>query len=692
MKRGIRLRGWLRRLPWDILAVYLAFNALVGVFGQLSITRISTDMKNHSFDDLNAVVTLKSQQLSNWLQGLLREATGAISPTAQGAAIQKILENPDDPAGQTAFQEVARQLNPSLRFAAAALVDAQGRLVTSQPQQLPLANLSLVAEVRPLLDAPWPRASDLFRGPGDRVYLVVVSPIPGIGALVLLVDVRHELFPLLREWPTNSRTAETLLVRRKDHWVMYLNDLRFRRGAALSLLTLIGDRQSPAAEAMRQRTGVMEGVDYRGVPVLAAWQFVRGSNWSLVGKVDLAEVEKPVRELAFASLLLVVALNLTSSLFLLLRLRQLARHTRAGHEALVTHYGYLARYANDIILLLDGKGSIVEANDRATEAYGYPRNELLALRYGHLTDASFESAAGLGAEHGIVIESLHRRKDGSQFPAEASIRSMQVGQERYVQCILRDISERRKAEQEKRRLEEQISRLRKQEAIGQLAGGIAHDLNNALTAIMGYAEYLKSKLPAAGNERRSAEGILAAAGRAASVTQGLLAFSEGQRMSWEILDLNALLLSCRESLLRTLGEGSQLQLEPHSGPLPVRGDAELLRLALSHLAENARQAMPQGGRFTVAATPEVSGEPPAGSGFACLRIRDTGLGMSKEVQARLFEPYFTTQGFGKGAGLGLPIVFGIVRQHGGRIEVDSENGRGSEFRLYLPLARQAEEG
>jgi PAS domain S-box-containing protein len=217
--------------------------------------------------------------------------------------------------------------------------------------------------------------------------------------------------------------------------------------------------------------------------VLAAWQFVPGSSWSLVGKVDLAETEKPVRDLALASLLLALALGVASTLFLILRLRQLVRHSRDAQEALVTHYGYLSRYANDIILLLDANGNIVEANDRAVEAYGYDRGELLALRYGHLTDASFESAAGLGAEHGIVIESLHRRKDGSQFPAEASIRSMQVGQERYVQCILRDISERKGAEQEKRHLEEQLAGVHKQEAIGRLAGGVAHDLNNALTAI-----------------------------------------------------------------------------------------------------------------------------------------------------------------------------------------------------------------
>ena len=457
----------------------------------------------------------------------------------------------------------------------------------------------------------------------------------------------------------------------------------------MSLSAPVADPRLPAAEALRRRSGVMIGRDYRGVQVLAAWRAVPGSTWSLVGQVDLAEVEKPVRELALASLLLVVALDVASTLFLVLRLRQLAGHARAAQEALVSHYGYLARYANDIILLLDAKGNIVEANDRAVEAYGYDRRELLALRYDQLGDAATGSRALQGASQGIVVESLHRRRDGGEFPVEASIRSIQVGPERYTQCILRDISERKTAEKEKRRLEEQVTQLRKQEAIGRLAGGVAHDLNNALAAIMGYGEHLRMRLPPDGSERRSAEGILAAVDRASRVTHGLLAFSEQQHLAGDPLDLNALLQFSGDLLRRALGERIQLQLEPYREPLLIRGDVELLRLVLTYLADNARQAMPHGGRFTVAATPKDSGEPPAEAGFACLRVSDTGSGMTEEVRNRLFEPFFTTQGFGKGAGLGLPMIFGIVRQHGGRIEVTSVPGKGTEFRIFLPLAGSA---
>ena len=689
MKRAIRLGGWLRRLPWDIILVYLVFNVLVAVFGRVSTARIGSDMRNRSLDDLNTTVTLKSRQLSDWLQGLLRDASGYSHEIARFGFATHLIANPLDTDARLAFLDFAGKINPLHRFASVVLVDPSGGVRVSVPEVLPVHPAALQSEVQPLLYARWPRVSDLFRGPNDRIYLVVTAPFEGLGALVLLVDARRELYPLLHEWPTNSRTAETLLVRREGDRVVYLNDLRFHEGAALSLSAPIADPRLPAAEALRRRSGVMEGRDYRGVQVLAAWRFVPGSTWSLVGKVDLAEVEKPVRELALASLLLAVALGVASTLFLVLRLRQLAGHAHAAQEALVSHYGYLARYANDIILLLDAKGNIVEANDRAVEAYGYDRRELLALHYDQLGGAATGSQALQGASQGIVVESLHRRRDGGEFPVEASIRSIQVGPEHYTQCILRNISERKTAEEEKRCLEEQVTQLRKQEAIGRLAGGVAHDLNNALAAIMGYGEHLRMRLPPDGSERRAAEGILAAVDRASRVTHGLLAFSEQQHLAGDPLDLNALLQSSGDLLRRALGERIQLQLEPYREPLLIRGDVELLRLVLTYLADNARQAMPHGGRFTVAATPKDSGEPPAEAGFACLRVSDTGSGMNEEVRNRLFEPFFTTQGFGKGAGLGLPMIFGIVRQHGGRMEVISAPGKGAEFRIFLPLAGSA---
>jgi PAS domain S-box-containing protein len=441
---------------------------------------------------------------------------------------------------------------------------------------------------------------------------------------------------------------------------------------------------------LRKQAGIMEGLDYRDVRVLAAWRTVPGTVWSIVAKVDVEEVDRPVRELSFAFQSLGIALGLASTLFLVLRLRQLARHNRAEREALVSHYGYLARYANDIILLLDGRGNIVEANDRATEAYGYTRHELLGLEYRRLSGEA-ANPRPLNPGEGLVVESLHRRKDGTPFPVEASIRSIQVDLQLYTQCILRDISERRKAEQERRRLEEQLARVHRQEAVGRLAGGVAHDLNNALTAIRGYGELLKMKLPAGSAEAHPVEGILTAVTRAASVTHGLLAYSEQQVLGWEPVELNSLVSSARPALERALGPDVLLEIQVSAEPLVVRGDPDLLRQVLLQLAGNSRSAMPQGGRFTLSL--EASGRGAGdGEGTACLSVRDTGTGMSEEVRSRLFEPFFTTQGFGRGAGLGLPMVFGIVRQHGGRIEVDSEHGGGTELRIHLPLARPAAEG
>jgi two-component system cell cycle sensor histidine kinase/response regulator CckA len=679
MKPAFRLRGWLRRLPWDIILVYLVFNAMVGLFASFSLERLHRDMRNRNFDDLNSIAELKSSQISAWLEALQLAAPRMTHDEIFAAG------SPSSPGFNRSFELYARQIDPQRRFAAAALMSPAGSLLASVPRELPLPPRALAGQVLPLLGMPWPRLSDLFLGPGGRVFLVMVHSLPRVGALAFLVDARRELFPLLREWPTSSRSAETLLVRQEGDRALFLNDLRFQQGAALSLTAPRDDLRRPAAQAVRRRNGVMEGLDYRERRVLAAWRTVPGTTWSIVAKVDIAEVDRPLRELTLYYLLMTIVLGLASTLFLVLRLRQLVRHSLAEREALVSHYGYLARYANDIILLLDAMGNIIEANDRAAELYGYGRAGLLSLDYRQLSGEP-ANPKPLNPGEGLVVESIHRRKDGTTFPVEASIRSIRVGSQLYTQCILRDISERKKAEEEKLRLEKQLQQVRRQEAIGQLAGGVAHDLNNALTAIQGYGELLKRKLPPGASESGPVGGILKAVARATRITDALLAYSEQRRLAWKPVQLNALLSSSRATLQRILGPEIELDLKPHDGPLVLHGDGGLLLQVLSHLAENARRAMPQGGCFTVA----LEAAPPQDNAdWTCLRVRDTGTGMAEGVQERLFEPFFTTQGFGKGAGLGLPMIFGIVRQHGGRIAVQSEPGKGTELRIFLPLAQAA---
>jgi CheY-like chemotaxis protein len=239
----------------------------------------------------------------------------------------------------------------------------------------------------------------------------------------------------------------------------------------------------------------------------------------------------------------------------------------------------------------------------------------------------------------------------------------------HVAGVAEDITARRQ-------LEEQLRQSQKLEAIGQLAGGIAHDFNNLLTVILGNSELLLVNAPEL--DREMVEEIAKAAERSAGLTRQLLAFSRKQVLAPELLDLNAIVVHTERMLRRVIGEDVTLTTRLHRPLPPIKADPGQLEQVLLNLAVNARDAMPQGGELTIRT--EVHRE------SVILEVADTGIGMSHEVRRRVFEPFFTTKPPGKGTGLGLAVVHGFVAQSHGSIAVDSEPGRGTSFRISMPVA------
>jgi signal transduction histidine kinase/ActR/RegA family two-component response regulator len=240
-----------------------------------------------------------------------------------------------------------------------------------------------------------------------------------------------------------------------------------------------------------------------------------------------------------------------------------------------------------------------------------------------------------------------------------------------------------------------LQSVQKMEAIGRLAGGIAHDFNNLVQAIGGYNEILLGRLEVDDPLRRNAEEIKKAGDRAAALTRQLLAFSRQQVLQPTVLDLNAVVNHVEQLLARLIGEDVGLRTRLATGLWNVRADAAQLEQVLMNLAVNARDAMPQGGELTIeTANVELTrtdeGEPFAvvAGPYVLLAVSDTGFGMNAETKARAFEPFFTTKGPGQGTGLGLSTVYGIVKQSGGYIWVDSELGTGTRVRIYLPRVEQ----
>jgi len=413
-------------------------------------------------------------------------------------------------------------------------------------------------------------------------------------------------------------------------------------------------------------------------------------------RVDRGEVSAPVRTNAAGMALIVGSLLVAAGAGMALWWR----HQKVGfyraqldversHHALAQRYDYLTRFARDAILLTDDDGYIIEANDSAVTTYGYPREELYRLNVRQLRSPGslaqfaeqFEQARNAA---GTMFETVHVRKDGSSFAAEVGARRILLGDRAFILSVIRDISERT-------HLEDQLRQALKMEAVGRLAGGVAHDFNNMLTVIVGHSQVALANLPLEDPLRRHLGEIHNAAGRATDLTRQLLAFSRRQILQIEVVDLNAIISDMQLMLRRLIGEDLDLVvlLEPELGR--VKADRSQFEQVMLNLAINSRDAMPKGGKVVIATGNVMRGETYAAQHlevkpgpYVMLAVSDTGQGMKEETKARIFEPFFTTKEQGKGTGLGLSTVHGIVKQSGGHIWVYSEVGHGTTFKVYVP--------
>jgi PAS domain S-box-containing protein len=382
----------------------------------------------------------------------------------------------------------------------------------------------------------------------------------------------------------------------------------------------------------------------------------------------------------------------------------MTRSLRDQSERLTASYlrfSTVTQSARDAIISTDGHGDITFWNRSAESTFGYTEAEVLG-RPITMVIAESDRAAYRAAlpdsnaddlTFGHIIEVTGLRKDGSRFPSEFSLAALHGREGTALTVVVRDVIERKQSQDTLRQREEQLRQAQKMEAIGRLAGGVAHDFNNLLMAIHGYAEMLVQNL-AEGDERRTdAEEILKAADRAAGLTRQLLAFSSRQVITQQAVALDQLVQSMQNMLQRVIGPEIQISTEVWPDLTPVLADTTQVEQILVNLVINARDAMPRGGKITIELRNVeldkigVAAHPGLQPGdYVEMSIADTGTGMDAETISRIFEPFFTTKESGKGTGLGLATVYGIVQQNNGAIEVQSRVGHGTTFYIYLPRA------
>jgi PAS domain S-box-containing protein len=349
--------------------------------------------------------------------------------------------------------------------------------------------------------------------------------------------------------------------------------------------------------------------------------------------------------------------------------------------------------APDAFFLLDFSGTITDANRAAETLTAYDKNEMVGKSYGELklfapddlqkiTDGFYKNTQS----HPTGPDQLAlTRKGGERIFIEIRSFPMKIADRNVVLCIARDISEHKS-------LQEQLNQSRKMEALGQLAGGVAHDFNNILQGMMGYAQILLDDFTGNDEQRKEIEEIYKGTERAADLTRQLLAFGRRQVMQPNNLDLNTGIERFMKMLRRVMGENIDLEWQPGKPLDPIFADTGMIDQVLMNLCINARDAMPQGGTLTIQThnvridsefCSEHTWAKPGN--FVLLSVTDTGCGIENEILGRIFEPFFTTKEEGKGTGLGLATVYGIVNQHNGMIEVLSEPGKGTTFLVYFPI-------
>ena len=349
----------------------------------------------------------------------------------------------------------------------------------------------------------------------------------------------------------------------------------------------------------------------------------------------------------------------------------------------------------DGVFLMSQNGAFSYVNDQACRSLGYSRDEFLEMR---LWDIDPDFPPERWSDHwkemrtiqSCLIETVHHRKDGSTVPIEVMAYRLPFGDEERHLAFVRDISDRQKAEKERERLQAQLLQSQKLESVGRLAGGVAHDFNNMLSVILGSNELIKTKLAPNDPLLRDLELIDQAATRSKHITQQLLAFSRKQIFEPKILDVNALIRGLERTLATMIGEDINLAFFPGSDQMKIEFDPVQFEQIILNLAVNARDAMPGGGKLTLETAHVVLDEAYCRDhaeflpgDFVRLSISDNGEGMPPEIASRIFDPFFTTKEVGKGSGLGLSTVYGIVKQGGGFINVYTEPGLGTTFKIYI---------
>jgi PAS domain S-box-containing protein len=742
--KTLALETQARRSLAVFLLIFVLTAAGIAAVGYLSYQNYERQFRAQVENQLSSIAELKVDELQDWRYERLADAGLLYQDSAFSEQVQRYLENPADVQAQATLQSWLDKYQAYEQYDRVFLLDADGVERISSPAAPEPVAAHLVQEIAAVLSAGQVAFLDFHRDAADGpIYLSLLVPIYAaqdnrpLGLVVLRIDPNASLYPYLQEWPVPSASAEILLVRREGAEVVFLNELRFQAGAALELRFPLEDTRLPAVRAVLGREGIVEGIDYRGVPVIACVHAVPDSPWFLVAKMDTAEVYAPLRERLWQTLVFFGALVAAAGAGLgLVWRRQRVRYYRGQAQAaealrlLSARQQALLSAIPDIIMEVDENKVYAWANRAGVEFFGEDVLGKEAAFYFEGEQDTYGMVQPLfdGDENVIYVESWQRRRDGEKRllawwcrvlkddsgnvtgalssarditehkQQEAEILAAQAELQRLLEeadqsrrALLSVVEDQKRAEEEIRTLNAELE-VRVRDRTAQLeaankeleafAYSVSHDLRAPLRAMEGFSAALLSQYSERLDEqgRHYLDRIQEASRRMGQLINDMLTLSRVTRaaLTRQRVDLGDL---AREIAADLQAQDPQRRVEfVIAQGLAVEADPHLLRVALQNLLDNAWKFTGKREQARI----EVGSNP--GEGSECVYyVKDDGVGFDMTYAGKLFAPFqrlHTMHEF-PGTGIGLATVQRIVARHGGRVWTEAEVDRGATFYFTL---------
>jgi len=655
--------------------------------------------------ELDTIAGLRADQISDWRSEKLMLASAIMERPLFVREVSEFLESGGDAGIQKSLRAELSAMLYSAECSRIALVDGSGGTITAIGNGTALSAGSILT-VQEAVSSHQPALGDVYLDQNNETRMDAVAPLfldnQNLGAVVLSIDPRQYLFPMISSWPTASNSAEMFLIEQSGDHVLVLNELRQKDDTALVMSIPLSRENDPAVLALKGFEQAYKAVDYRGIEVMADSKKIPGSDWHIVAAMDTSEIYSMWNlrlnpAIWFVSGILVFLVVLAGFLWQrrqqLLYLELSKENTR--RKAILDPFDFLVKYSNDIVLICDNQNKVLRANERALASYGYTREEIAGVGMASLIAPAelntFQGEWNKIAQKGMITaESIHKKKDNSTFPVEIVVHLIKIEEKNFLQVVVRDISERKVKEADFKKLNSSLEE-RVKERTDQLetankeleafAYSVSHDLRAPLRGIDGWSQALAEDYKDSLGEKgmQILNRIRSETVRMGQLIDDLLKFSRETRsdIKWQEVDMTAIAQTIADRLQQA-NATRQIKFVVQPGIKAV-GDPRLLEIALTNLLDNAVKYTLESPHAQI-----LFGEVYQ-QGKKVFLVRDNGIGFDMAYAHKLFKVFqrLHKSSLYPGTGIGLATVHRIITRHGGRIWAEAQANQGASFYFTL---------